>query len=94
MIFEIFELVTLVLAFVAFILLLFNFIKMKKKSKIIFSFFLIGTFLLLNRLFTNLEFIFCSDFLNLLEHLSIASSGIVHVYATWLKSKELRNERV
>jgi hypothetical protein len=90
MIFEVMELITFVFAFIAFIFILSAFFKSMQtaKSKKIWVYFLIiGFFILLNRIFTNIEALFFRDFFNLLEHLCVAAAALTFVFMAWLAYK-------
>ncbi len=88
MIFDVMELITFVFTLIAFIFILIAYFKSRQKSKKPWIYFLIiSGFVLLNRLFTNIEVLAFKDFFNLLEHLSVVLAALVFVYVSWLAYK-------
>ena len=84
MIFDVIELITFVFALIASILILVAYFRSIEKSrKLVGGFLAASSFILLNRIFTNIEALFFRDFLNLLEHLSVALAALVFVYVSW-----------
>ena len=88
MIFDAIELITFVFALIAFILILIASFKSTQKSKKLCIYFLvISLFILLNRIFTNIEALFFRDFFNLLEHLCIVAAALTFIFMAWLAYK-------
>ncbi len=84
MIFDTIELITFAFALIAFIFILIAYFKSQRKSKkLLGGFLLVACFILLNRIFTNIEVLFFKDFFNLLEHLSVALAALVFVLVGW-----------
>ncbi len=85
MIFGIIELITFVFASIAFILILIAYFKavQRKSKKLIGGFLLVACFILLNRLFTNIEVLAFKEFFNLLEHLSVVLAALVFILVSW-----------
>ncbi len=88
MIFSIIELITFIFMLIAFIFILIAYFKSQRKSKkLIGGFLLVVGFILLNRLFTNIEALAFKEFFNLLEHLSVVLAALVFVLVSWLAYK-------
>lgn len=89
MIFDVMELITFVFALIAFILILIAYFMAVKKEmrKLLRGFLITACFILLNRIFTNIEVLFFRDFFNLLEHLCIAVAALTFVFMAWLAYK-------
>ena len=89
MIFDIIELITFAFALIAFVFILIAYFKtvQKKSKKLIGGFLLVSGFILLNRVFTNIEVLFFKEFFNLLEHLSVVLAALVFVFVSWLTYK-------
>ncbi len=88
MIFSVIELITFVFTLIAFILILIAYFKLEQKSKRLWAyFFIIVFFILLNRVFTNIEALAFKELFNLLEHLCIILAALVFVHVTWLAYK-------
>lgn len=83
MIFDTFELITFVMALLGFIILTINSRKLKNK-KLKFAFILAFLFILLNRIFTNVEALFFRDFFNLIEHSCKILAALSFAYAGFL----------
>ncbi len=85
MIFSIIELITFIFMLIAFVFILIAYFKsvQKKSKKLLGGFLLIAGFILLNRVFTNIEALFFKDFFNLLEHLSVVLAALVFVLVSW-----------
>jgi hypothetical protein len=85
MMFDVIELITFVFTLIAFIFILIAYFKSRQKSKKLWACFLIiACFILLNRLFTNIEALAFKNFFNLLEHLSVAAAALTFVIIIWL----------
>ncbi len=87
MIFDVIELITFVFAFIAFIFIIMAYFMQKQQKKLPGGFLVISLFVLLNRIFTNIEALFFRDFFNLLEHLCIAAAALTFVFMAWLTYK-------
>jgi len=82
---ETIELVTLGIAVVVFILMIIAYAKQrmyKDSNFLVSTFIFIYLFVLLNRVFTNIENLFFKELFNLLEHLSILLVAFGFVYLT------------
>ena len=93
MIFEPIELITFGVILVSFVLFLRTYLKNKESNKEIWNcLFVIGVFILLNRIFTNIEVLAYGDLFNLLEHLSMLLASVVFVYFSWMLNRSLGKE--
>ena len=93
MVYDIIELVTLVFSIVAFVFIYKAYRKSKSSQtprKIWTYFFILSIFLLLNRIFTNIEVFFYMDLFNTLEHLSILIASVVFLFGSWRASEEIQ----
>jgi len=78
--FDVVEVATFVISFVAFLFILVGYSNCEPKSdikKILRLLFIFSVFILLNRIFTNMENVAFGTILNLLEHLSILTASVV-----------------
>ena len=85
MIFDIVELIDFFLVLIAFIFILSTYLKLEKEklSSNVWFYFLSGSgFLLLNRIFTNIEALGMPNLFNFLEHLSIFAAACAFLFVT------------